>query len=170
MFDQLEGRTAEGWLGVELVSIDADGLVFEMEITDRARQPYGLLHGGVSMLLAEGAASIHATWGVDSSRLSPAGAEISGSHLHSAKNGRIESVYGGGVCQDVDWAQDSSLLPVEEVPGFPPMPSLDHIVHEIRIVQVETERRLCLARVTNTYRPARGAGALGGTVDRKRSG
>ena len=49
------------------------------------------------------------------------------------RQGRVESVYGGGVCQDVDWAQDLSLLPVEEVPGFPPMPSLDHIVHEIRM-------------------------------------
>ena len=146
MFDTLEGRPAEGWLGVELVSIDANGLVFEMEITDRARQPYGLLHGGVSMLLAEGAASIHATWGVDSSRLSPAGAEISGSHLHSAKNGRIQ-------------ARATVIRRGRHA-----------IVHEIRIVQVETERRLCLARVTNTYRPARGAGALGGTVDRKRSG
>jgi hypothetical protein len=41
-------------------------------------------------------------------------------------------------------------------------------VHEVRIVHVESERLLCLARVTNLYRPTRADGALGAAVDQER--
>ncbi len=144
IYDQLKARTAEGGLGVDLMSVDADGLVLEVEITDRVRQPYGLLHGGVSMLLAEGAASMHASYGVDLSKVSPVGLEISGSHLRSARDGRIQ-------------ARATVIRRGRST-----------IVHEVRIVHVETEGLLCLARVTNLYRPTRASGALGAAVERER--
>jgi 1,4-dihydroxy-2-naphthoyl-CoA hydrolase len=141
VYEQLAAKTAEGALGVELISVDADGLVLELEISDRARQPYGLLHGGVSLLLAEGAASMHASYGVDLSQVSPVGLEVSGSHLHSARDGRVQ-------------ARATVVRRGRST-----------IVHEVRIVHLETERLLCLARVTNLYRPTRAGGALGRAVD-----
>jgi 1,4-dihydroxy-2-naphthoyl-CoA hydrolase len=144
VYDQIKERTVEGALGVELVSVDADGLVLELEITDRVRQPYGLLHGGVSLLLAEGAASMHASYGVDLGQVSPVGLEVSGSHLRSVREGRIQ-------------ARASVVRRGRHA-----------IVHEVRIVHVESERLLCLARVTNLYRPTRADGALGAAVDQER--
>jgi 1,4-dihydroxy-2-naphthoyl-CoA hydrolase len=146
IFDQLKASTVEGALGVELISVDAEGLVLEVEISDRVRQPYGLLHGGVSLLLAEGAASMHASYGVDLSRVSPVGLEVSGSHLRSAREGRVQ-------------ARATVIRRGRHA-----------IVHEVRIVHVETERLLCLARVTNLYRAHQADGALGAAVERERAG
>lgn len=146
VFDELKHRTAEGALGVEMVSIDADGLVLEVEITDRVRQPYGLLHGGVSLLLAECAASIHASYGVDLREISPVGLEVSGSHLRSASEGRVQ-------------ARANVLHRGRHA-----------IVHEVHIVHVETDRLLCLARVTNLLRPTGAGGALGAAVEREIEG
>ncbi len=144
VFDQLKEHTVEGALGVELISVSAETLVLELEISDKVRQPYGLLHGGVSMLLAEGAASMHASFGVDLSKVSPVGMEINGSHLRSAREGRVQ-------------ARATVLRRGRHA-----------IVHDVRIVHVETERLLCQARVTNMYRPARAEGALGAAVDAER--
>ncbi|MBV9104613.1 MAG: PaaI family thioesterase, partial [Verrucomicrobia bacterium] len=71
-------KTAPEALGVEIVSADAEGILLRMPMSDRARQPLGLLHGGISMVLAESAASLHACWDVDLSRFIPVGIEING--------------------------------------------------------------------------------------------
>lgn len=121
------GTTMEA-LGMRLVSIDENEIVIEMPITDAARQPYGLLHGGVSMVLAESAASNHACWGVDLSRVLPVGIEINGTHLRSASEGTVRAT--GRVLR-----RSRSL-----------------IFHEVEIVHVESERLLSVARVTNFYK------------------
>lgn len=127
-FESLGDRTAAGALGVRLVDIDDDGLVLRMPITNAARQPMGLLHGGVSMVLAETAASMHACWGVDLSQRYPVGIEINGSHLRSARDGEVEAR-----CRVVRRARAL-------------------IVHQIDLFHVETGDQLCSARVTNLYR------------------
>jgi 1,4-dihydroxy-2-naphthoyl-CoA hydrolase len=146
VYDQIKQHTVEGVLGVELISVDAETLVLEVEITDRVRQPYGLLHGGVSLLLAEGAASMHASYGVDLSKVSPVGLEVSGSHLRSVRDGRVQ-------------ARATVIRRGRHA-----------IVHEVRIVHVESERLLCLARVTNMYRSTKADGALGVAVKREAAG
>jgi 1,4-dihydroxy-2-naphthoyl-CoA hydrolase len=146
VYEQLAARTAEGHLGVELVSVDEQGLVLELEISDKVRQPYGLLHGGVSLLLAEGAASMHASYGVDLSQVSPVGLEVSASHLASAREGRIQ-------------ARASVVRRGRST-----------IVHEVRVVHLDGDRLLCLARVTNLYRPIGATGALGEAVKRNERG
>ncbi len=82
-------NTAPEALGVEIVSADSEKIVLRMPMSDRARQPLGLLHGGISMVLAETAASLHACWDVDLSRFVPVGIEINGSHVRSASEGHI---------------------------------------------------------------------------------
>ena len=57
-------NTAVEALGIDIVSVDDDHIQLRMPITNRARQPFGLLHGGISMVLAETAASVHACWGL----------------------------------------------------------------------------------------------------------
>ena len=47
-----------GLLGVEMVELTPERVVLQVEVGAKVHQPYGILHGGVSALLAESAASI----------------------------------------------------------------------------------------------------------------
>lgn len=51
-------RTADGVLGVQIISAEPDAVVATVEIDDRHKQPFGLVHGGIYALVAESAASI----------------------------------------------------------------------------------------------------------------
>ena len=121
-------KTAAAPLGIEVAEVNAERIVLTMPITDAARQPVGLLHGGVSMLLAETAASSHVCWGLDVTKVVPVGIEINGSHLASARDGNVRAV--GTILR-----RGAQL-----------------VVHEVRITHEETGRLLCVARVTNFLR------------------
>ena len=121
-------RTVAGPLGIELEDVDAESIVLRMPITDASRQPMGLLHGGVSMVLAETAASMHSCWGVDLTRFAPVGIEINGSHLRSATDGWVR-------------AEARVLRRTRTL-----------IVHEIQILTEPDRDLLCVARVTNLYK------------------
>jgi 1,4-dihydroxy-2-naphthoyl-CoA hydrolase len=58
-------------------------------VDERTRQPYGLLHGGASVALAETLGSTGANLCVDSERFLCVGQEINANHLRSAKSGRV---------------------------------------------------------------------------------
>ena len=45
-------------IGIEIVELTRERVVATMPVDDRTRQPYGLLHGGASVALAETVASI----------------------------------------------------------------------------------------------------------------
>ncbi len=127
-------KTAPEALGVEIVSVDSEYIVLRMPMSNRARQPLGLLHGGISMVLAETAASLHACWDVDLSRfVVPVGIEINGSHLRSASEGHI-------LAKGKLIRRSSKLT-----------------VHNVEITHEESDRLLCLARVTNFYKVLEGA-------------
>jgi 1,4-dihydroxy-2-naphthoyl-CoA hydrolase len=121
-------KTAPEALGVEILSVDAERLLLRMPMSDRARQPSGLLHGGISMVLAETAASLHACWDLDLSRSVPVGIEISGSHIRPAADGHI-------------LARASVVRR-----------SFKLVVHTVEIVHEESGQVLCLSRVTNYYK------------------
>lgn len=130
-FDRMHVNTAVEHLGIELESISADQIVLTMPITDKARQPYGLLHGGITMALVETAASVHASWGVDLSEKAPVGIEINGSHMRSAREGTVRAV--GKVVRR----------------------SRSMIVHQVDVYLVESGELLSTARMTNYYKPVR---------------
>ncbi|NUM45617.1 MAG: PaaI family thioesterase [Anaerolineales bacterium] len=121
----LQKSTALETLGVEVFSIDEDHVCLRMPITPKVRQPAGLLHGGISMFLAETAASFHCVFLTDLREMLPVGIEINGSHLASAEAGTVEAV--GRVLN-----RGRSL-----------------IVHEVDIVHLEENKLLTKARVTN---------------------
>jgi 1,4-dihydroxy-2-naphthoyl-CoA hydrolase len=126
-------KTAPEALGVEILSANAEGILLRMPMSDRARQPMGLLHGGISMVLAETAASLHACWEIDLSSSVPVGIEINGSHIRSASDGHILA--------KASIIRRSSKL----------------VVHNVEISHEESGRVLCVARVTNFYK----AGGVG---------
>ncbi|MFT4035294.1 MAG: PaaI family thioesterase [Patulibacter sp.] len=51
-------RTADGVLGVQIVSAEPARVVAALDVDDRHKQPFGLVHGGIYALVAESAASI----------------------------------------------------------------------------------------------------------------
>lgn len=83
-----KGTIAES-LGLELISIE-DGLVKgKMPVDARTHQPYGLLHGGASVVLAETLGSIGSHFLVSESGKGAVGIEVNANHLRSVKSGWV---------------------------------------------------------------------------------
>jgi uncharacterized protein (TIGR00369 family) len=122
-------RTALGALGGEVIDVDEDHLVLRMSITEKSLQPYGLLHGGISLFLVETAASSHAAFGIDLDEKVPVGIEVSGSHVRSATKGTLKAF--------------ARVLRRGNT----------HIVHDVEILLEETGEVLCKGRMTNYYKP-----------------
>lgn len=76
-------------LGMESVTITKEKVQLTMPIDHRTRQPFGYLHGGASVALAESAASIGASLHVDLQTEAVFGIEINANHIHSAKSGLV---------------------------------------------------------------------------------
>jgi 1,4-dihydroxy-2-naphthoyl-CoA hydrolase len=80
------GELAES-MGVELLEASADRLVARMPVAGN-RQPFGLLHGGASVVLAETIGSIAANLHAGPERVA-VGIEISATHHRSATSGHV---------------------------------------------------------------------------------
>lgn len=63
-------------------------VVLRLPVTWKVHQPYGILHGGVSALLAESAASLGAALAAGPDR-QVVGIEINASHLRSVRDGHL---------------------------------------------------------------------------------
>jgi 1,4-dihydroxy-2-naphthoyl-CoA hydrolase len=85
-------RTMIGALGIETEAAD-DGIVRgRMPVSDRILQPYGLVHGGAMLTLAETLAS-HGTWvGVKDAGNLAMGQEISASLMRPISAGNVNGV------------------------------------------------------------------------------
>ena len=80
---------ANGHLGIELLEVGNDFLKGRMPVDHRTRQPAGVLHGGVSVALAETLASWAAAYVVDPSRFHCVGQEINANHVRSVSEGWV---------------------------------------------------------------------------------
>lgn len=79
-------------LGIEIVEVGKDRVVARMAVTPKVHQPFGLLHGGASVALAETVASAGAWMNVDQSRERVVGLEINANHLRGKRDGVITAV------------------------------------------------------------------------------
>lgn len=75
-------------LGVEFLEIDPERVVLRLEVGPKVHQPYGILHGGVSALLAESAASVGGAISVAPDNI-VVGTELNCSHLRSMSSGTL---------------------------------------------------------------------------------
>lgn len=75
-------------LGVEVVHVSPERVVLRVEVGPRVHQPYGILHGGVSALMAEGAASIGGAVSVAPDHV-VVGTELNCSHLRAMSSGTL---------------------------------------------------------------------------------
>ncbi|RIH87230.1 putative esterase [Meiothermus luteus] len=85
---QLERETLMKTLGIEILEASPQKVVAAMEVTPRLHQPFGYLHGGASVALAETVASIGAYLGAPEGYTS-FGMEINANHLRPVQAGRV---------------------------------------------------------------------------------
>lgn len=87
--EQLLPNTVFAPLGIRVQRWDPESFQVALHIDDRHRQPFGLLHGGVSALLAESAASFAAAMSVDMARTIVAGVDLNATHLKAKRSGTV---------------------------------------------------------------------------------
>ena len=81
------GNSMEDNLGIVFLPTDVDGTIHaEMPVDHRTCQPYGTLHGGASLALAESLAG-HGSWEHCSQAEIPFGMQVSGNHIAPVKVG-----------------------------------------------------------------------------------
>lgn len=77
-------------LGIEFTEVGDGYLVARMPVDGRTHQPFGILHGGASVVLAESLGST-ASWMLldDPTKQRAVGLEINANHLRSVQNGWV---------------------------------------------------------------------------------
>ena len=83
------GGTLIEHLGIEFTEIGDDYIRGTMPVDGRTRQPYGLLHGGASVALAETLGSTGSSMCLDAERYQCVGQEINANHLRAARSGLV---------------------------------------------------------------------------------
>ncbi len=90
--DQLKSfgnNNMAGYLGIEFTDIGENFLKARMPVDYRTRQPYGLLHGGASVTLAETLGSVGSAFIIDQEQFICVGLEINANHIRGASEGHV---------------------------------------------------------------------------------
>lgn len=76
-------------LGIILTEVGEDYLVATMPVDERTKQPFGVLHGGASCVLAESVGSIASNLVIDQKEKYAAGLEINANHVRPVTSGTV---------------------------------------------------------------------------------
>ena len=79
-------------LDIQIEEIADDYIKGSMPVDHRTHQPYGLLHGGASVTLAESLGSLGASFIIDLNKFYPVGIEINANHIRSVRSGRVTGI------------------------------------------------------------------------------
>ncbi|GHH97663.1 hotdog fold thioesterase [Neobacillus kokaensis] len=79
-------------LGMEITHLGEGKVIATMPVDERTRQPFGILHGGASVALAETVASLGAYELVDKETEAVAGLEINANHVRPKADGVVTAV------------------------------------------------------------------------------
>lgn len=85
-------NTLLGSLGIEIIELQKGKVIATMPVDDRTRQPFGLLHGGASVALAETVASVGAFELIDKENQAAVGLEINANHIRGKRDGVVTAV------------------------------------------------------------------------------
>ena len=130
LFQSLPTRGMPDALGVVVEVLEPEKVVATMPVDQRTRQPFGILHGGASVALAETVASLGAWASIDRERFNAVGLEINANHLRARTDGTVRA----------------TATPIHRG-------STTHVWHiEIRD---EQERMVCVSRCTMAIVPRR---------------
>jgi 1,4-dihydroxy-2-naphthoyl-CoA hydrolase len=110
-------------LGIEITETTAEYVIATMPVNSSTIQPFGLLHGGASVALAETVASMGTYNLIDSNTHYAVGLEINANHIKAKRDGIVTAI------------------------GKPLHKGRSTMVWEIRI-QDEQEELICISRCT----------------------
>lgn len=122
-FSHLGKDTMSDHLGIRFTELGENFINAMMPVDHRTRQPYGLLHGGASVALAETLGSIGSALVIDSEHWICVGQEINANHIRSARQGWVT-----GTAKPIHLGASSH-------------------VWEIRITD-EADKLICISRLT----------------------
>ncbi len=78
------------WLGIEFLELGEDYILAKMPVDHRTKQPFGLLHGGASVVLAETLGSVASVLLIkDLSKQAAVGLEVNANHLRGVRSGWV---------------------------------------------------------------------------------
>ena len=116
-------ETIIGLLGIEFVEMTKDRVTATMPVNSSTHQPYGQLHGGASVVLAESVASFGTLNLIDQKIETAVGLEINANHIRGKKDGIVTAI------------------------GTPLHRGRKTMVWDIKIVD-EDEKLICVSRCT----------------------
>jgi 1,4-dihydroxy-2-naphthoyl-CoA hydrolase len=85
-------NTMTAHIGIEWAEVGEDFIKAKMPVDQRTNQPYGLLHGGASCVLAETLGSVASAMFVDHSKFYCVGLEINANHVRGVREGHVTGV------------------------------------------------------------------------------
>ena len=83
------GETLGKTLDIIFTDVTDNSLTATMPVSPKVHQPYGILHGGASCVLAETLGSSLSVLHVDTEKFAPVGTNINSNHLRSVKKGIV---------------------------------------------------------------------------------
>ena len=92
LFPNRQSETLLTTLGIEITEAGKKRVVARMPVGPKVHQPFGLLHGGASVALAETVASTGAWMNVDRERETIVGIEINANHMRGKRDGVVTAV------------------------------------------------------------------------------
>ena len=95
-------------LGIKITELGEDYIVGTMPVDNRTKQPFGILHGGASVALAETLASYGGYLTIDPEKNYVVGVEINANHLKMAKEGNVT-----GKCTPIKIGQSTQVWQTE---------------------------------------------------------
>lgn len=111
-------------LGIEIVEVSSEKVVATMPVHDATRQPFGQLHGGASVVLAETVASVGSWNLLDMEKEYAVGLEINANHIRGKSEGTVKAT------------------------GFPIHKGKTTMVWDIKITDEQNDKLICIARCT----------------------
>jgi 1,4-dihydroxy-2-naphthoyl-CoA hydrolase len=111
-------------LGITCIEIGDDFLVSTMPVNTNTHQPMGMLHGGASVALIESVGSLGSSLLVDLNKEYPVGLEVNANHIGSIQSGTVKAV--GKIVHAGKRTH----------------------VWQVEVTDIETEKRICIGRLT----------------------
>ena len=85
-------NTMAAHIGIEWVEVGENFIKAKMPVDHRTNQPYGLLHGGASCVLAETIGSVASAMVIDHSKFYCVGLEINANHVRGVRAGFVTGI------------------------------------------------------------------------------
>jgi len=82
-------KNMTGFLDIEATALTDNSIIARMPVTEKVMQPFGILHGGASVVLAESVGSVASNLMIDMDKKMGVGLEINANHLRPVSTGYV---------------------------------------------------------------------------------